>query len=84
MCRCEDMKMIDRPPLLEEPFAQTLSVPSVVCNNHSSYRFPLLEINRLSLFETSAAALCATTGAMTCLMLLSNLILHDWEIVKGG
>ena len=30
MCRCEDEKMIcekmiDRPPLLEEPFAQTLS-----------------------------------------------------------
>ena len=25
MRRCEDKKMIDRPPLLEEPFAQTLS-----------------------------------------------------------
>ena len=25
MRRCEDVKMFDRPPLLEEPFAQTLS-----------------------------------------------------------
>ena len=25
MCRCEDVNMFDRPPLLEEPFAQTLS-----------------------------------------------------------
>ena len=25
MRRCEDVKMYDRPPLLEEPFAQTLS-----------------------------------------------------------
>ena len=25
MCRCENVKMIDRPPPLEEPFAQTLS-----------------------------------------------------------
>ena len=24
MCGCENVKMIDRPPLLEEPFAQTL------------------------------------------------------------
>ena len=24
MRRCEDKKMIDRPPLLEEPFSQTL------------------------------------------------------------
>jgi hypothetical protein len=25
MMLCEDVKMFDRPPLLEEPFAQTLS-----------------------------------------------------------
>ena len=29
MCRCEDEKMLYRPPLLEEPFAQTLSGKSV-------------------------------------------------------
>jgi hypothetical protein len=29
MRRCEDVKMFDRPPLLEEPFAQTLSGKNV-------------------------------------------------------
>ena len=41
MRRCEDVKMFDRPPLLEEPFAQTLSgttkarkryFPALLCN----------------------------------------------------
>ena len=34
MRRCEDEKMIDRPPLLEEPFAQTLS-GKIVIDKHN-------------------------------------------------
>ena len=35
MCRCEDVKMYNRPPLLEEPFAQTLSGKSRVVSHGS-------------------------------------------------
>ena len=38
MRRCEDVKMFDRPPLLEEPFAQTLSgkIKDGKCLGHQS------------------------------------------------
>ena len=35
LCRCEDVKMYNRPPLLEEPFAQTLSGKSRVVSHGS-------------------------------------------------
>ena len=34
MRRCEDEKMFYRPPLLEEPCAQTLSVKKMLGENH--------------------------------------------------
>jgi len=41
MKRCEDEKMFYRPPLLEEPCAQTLSGKSYPLNHHGSYCFSM-------------------------------------------
>ena len=52
---CEDVKIVDRPPLLEEPFAQTLSGKNASCvlNGSSS---KITEISDVELSQASCAS----------------------------
>ena len=64
MRRCEDEKMLDRPPLLEEPCAQTLSGKGLqlLLQQHYCYlcHYSVLLLPYTYLFSTAKAVLFST------------------------
>ena len=55
--RCEDEKMFYRPPLLEEPCAQTLSGKRTMFNSYVKFQ-RVLELTHLYCFETGSTHAC--------------------------